>query len=83
MTHPARSTVNVTTPSDREIVLTRAIVAPRDPVFEVWTKPEHVRHWWGWRSSEMIVCEADVRPGGSWRYVSREENGIEVPFTGV
>src|SRR5262249_48724941 len=83
MTHPARSTVNVTTPSDREIVLTRAIVAPRDPVFEVWTKPEHVRHWWGWRSSQMIVCEADVRPGGSWRYVTREENGVEVPFTGV
>lgn len=31
----------------------------------------------------MIVCEADVRPGGSWRYVTREENGVEVPFTGV
>jgi len=83
MTDPARSTLNVTTPSDREIVLTRAFDAPRDLVFEVWTKPEHVRHWWGWRSSEMIVCEADVRPGGSWRYVTREKNGVEVPFTGV
>jgi uncharacterized protein YndB with AHSA1/START domain len=42
-----------------------------------------VRHWWGWRTSTMITCEADVRPGGSWRYVTREENGMEVPFTGV
>lgn len=83
MTGPGKSALKVTTPSDREIVLTRAFDAPRDLVFEVWTRPEHVRHWWGWRSSEMLVCEADVRPGGSWRYVTREENGVEVPFTGV
>jgi uncharacterized protein YndB with AHSA1/START domain len=83
MTDPASSTLQVTTPSDREIAITRAFDAPRDLVFEAWTKPEHVRHWWGWRSSTMIVCEADVRPGGSWRYVTREENGVEVPFTGV
>jgi uncharacterized protein YndB with AHSA1/START domain len=83
MTDPARPTLKVATPSDREIVLTRAFDAPRDLVFEAWTKPEHVRHWWGWRSSTMVQCEADVRPGGSWRYVTREANGVEVPFTGV
>ncbi len=83
MTQHASSTLQVTTPSDREIVMTRAFDAPRELVFEAWTRPEHVRHWWGWRSSTMIVCEADVRPGGSWRYVTREENGMEVPFTGV
>lgn len=82
MTQPA-TTLQVTTPSDLEIVMTRAFDAPRDLVFEVWTKPEHVRHWWGPRSSSMIHCEADVRPGGSWRYVTREENGDEVPFCGV
>ena len=77
------STLTVTTPSDREIVMTRAFDGPRDLVFDVWTKPEHVRHWWGWRTSTMIHCEADVRPGGRWRYVTREQNGMEVPFTGV
>lgn len=82
MTEPV-TTLQVTTPSDLEIVMTRAFDAPRDLVFEVWTKPEHVRHWWGLRSSSMIHCEADVRPGGSWRYVTREENGDEVPFRGV
>jgi uncharacterized protein YndB with AHSA1/START domain len=83
MTDPASSALTVTTPSDREIVLTRAFDAPRDLVFEAWTRPEHVRHWWGWRSSTMVQCEAEVRPGGSWRYVTREKNGAEVPFTGV
>jgi uncharacterized protein YndB with AHSA1/START domain len=83
MTNPAGATLTISTPSDREIVMTRAFDAPRDLVFEAWTNPEHVRHWWGRRSSTMIHCEADVRPGGSWRYVTREENGMEVPFTGV
>jgi uncharacterized protein YndB with AHSA1/START domain len=82
MTQPA-DTLQVTTSSDREIVLTRAFDAPRDLVFEAWTNPEHVRHWWGLRSSAMVLCEAAVRPGGSWRYVTKEQNGVEVPFTGV
>jgi uncharacterized protein YndB with AHSA1/START domain len=82
MTQPA-GTLQVTTPSDQEIVLTRAFDAPRDLVFEAWTNPEHVRHWWGLRSSTMLVCEADVRPGGSWRYVTTGSEGADVPFTGV
>ena len=82
MTQPG-TTLQVTTPSDREIVLTRAFDAPRDLVFEAWTNPEHVRHWWGLRESTMLLCEADVRPGGSWRYVTTAQDGAEVPFTGV
>jgi len=58
MTNPAGATLKVSTPSDREIVVTRAFDAPRDLVFEAWTKPEHVRHWWGWRSSTMVYGEA-------------------------
>ncbi|MEP7106198.1 MAG: SRPBCC family protein [Chloroflexota bacterium] len=77
------NTLQVTTPTDREIVMTRVFDAPRELVFKAWTEPEHVRHWWGLRSSNMIVCEGDVRPGGTWRYVTKEENGEEVPFTGA
>ncbi len=82
MTQPAH-TLEVTTPSDREIVMTRSFDAPRELVFEAVTKPEHVRHWWGLRSATMLVCEADVRPGGAWHYVTTAENGDEVPFKGV
>jgi len=82
MTQSAK-TLQVTTPSDREVVLTRAFDAPRELVFEAWTNPEHVRHWWGLRESTMLLCEADVRPGGSWRYVTTAQDGAEVPFTGV
>jgi uncharacterized protein YndB with AHSA1/START domain len=82
MTQSAK-TLQVTTPSDREVVFTRAFDAPRELVFEAWTNPEHVRHWWGLRESTMLLCEADVRQGGSWRYVTTAEDGAEVPFTGV
>jgi uncharacterized protein YndB with AHSA1/START domain len=79
----ANTTLQITTPSDREIAMTRAFDAPRELVFEAWTNPEHVRHWWGGHGATIVTCEADVRPGGVWRYVTRSENGEELPFTGV
>lgn len=79
----ANTTLQITTPSDREIAMTRAFDAPRELVFEAWTNPEHVRQWWGPHGATIVTCEADVRPGGSWRYVTRSESGEEIPLTGV
>jgi len=79
----ANTTLQITTPSDREIAMTRAFDAPRELVFEAWTNPQHVRHWWGPRTATIVTCEADVRPGGVWRYVTRSESGEEIPLTGV
>jgi uncharacterized protein YndB with AHSA1/START domain len=77
-------TFTVTTPSDREIHMTRLFDAPRRLVFEAMTKPEHVKQWWG-RLGEgysVPVCEIDFRPGGAWRFVNRHPNG-EAVFYGV
>ena len=78
------STMTVTTPTDREIVVTRAFDAPRRLVFEAWTDPRHVPHWMlgpeGWT---MPVCEIDLRPGGAWRFVWRRNDGSEMEMTGV
>jgi uncharacterized protein YndB with AHSA1/START domain len=77
-------TFKVTTPSDREITLTRLFDAPRRLVFEAMTKPEHVRRWWGILDERysVILCEIDLRPGGAWRYVGRGPKG-EFAFRGV
>ncbi|HEX2031362.1 MAG TPA: SRPBCC family protein [Actinomycetota bacterium] len=61
----------VTTPSNREIVVTRTFDAPRDLVFEAHTSCEHLGHWWGPRKYEIADCEVDFRPGGAWRIVHR------------
>lgn len=73
----------ITTPSDREIMMTRVFDAPRELVFKAWTEPEHLKQWWGPRSHEMILCEADLRPGGAYRMVLRGPKGHEYPFRGV
>lgn len=75
----------VSTPSDREIQVTRDFHAPRQLVFDAFTKPELVRRWLlgppGW---SMPVCEIDLRVGGSYRYIWKQEsNGTEMGMGGV
>lgn len=77
-------TFKTTTPSDREICMTRLFDAPRALVFEAMTKPEHVRRWWGILDDKhsVTVCEIDLRPGGAWKFVGRGPQG-DVTFYGV
>jgi uncharacterized protein YndB with AHSA1/START domain len=78
-TSPATS---LAMPSDREIVITRAFDAPRKLVFETLTRPEHVKRWYGPRRFSVVVCEIDLRVGGTWRYVLRDADGSEYGFSG-
>jgi uncharacterized protein YndB with AHSA1/START domain len=78
---PSGNKLTVTTPSDREIVMTRLFDAPRDLVFEAHTSCEHMSNWWGPRKYEIADCDVDFRPGGAWRIVHRAE-GEEHVFSG-
>ena len=71
------------TPSDREIVITRVFAAPRRRVFEALTDPEHVPHWYGPRGWTLPVCAIDFRPGGAWRFVCRGPDGTDMGMRGV
>jgi uncharacterized protein YndB with AHSA1/START domain len=71
----------ITLPSDTEILITRAFDAPADLVFKAFTTPELVKRWWGFETSEWLVCDIDLRVGGQWRYVVRD-NDMEVAFHG-
>lgn len=73
----------VTTPSEREIVITRVFDAPRALVFDAWTKPEHVAHWWDPSGMPLAVCEIDLRPDGSFRFVNGGPDGAKYPFAGT
>jgi len=77
-------TVTITTPGDRQIVVTRLFDAPRTLVFEAWTKPEHVAHWWDPSGAQLLVCEIDLRPNGAFRFVNRAHDGGEGhSFSGI
>jgi uncharacterized protein YndB with AHSA1/START domain len=71
----------ITLPSDTEHLVTRVFDAPADLVFKAFTTPELVKRWWGFETSEWLVCEIDLREGGQWRYVIRERD-LEVGFHG-
>ncbi|HEU0051857.1 MAG TPA: SRPBCC family protein [Longimicrobium sp.] len=71
----------VTLPSETEILVTRVFDAPAELVFRAWTTPALVKRWWGFETSEWVVCEVDLRVGGRWRWVIREKE-FEVGFHG-
>ena len=83
MTISLQREMTITTPSDREIVMTRVFNAPARILFDMWTKPEHVRKWYGVRSTTVTVCDIDLRVGGAWRWVVTKPNGLEIAFSGV
>jgi uncharacterized protein YndB with AHSA1/START domain len=77
-------TLEVTTPTEREIVMTRVFDAPRNLVFDAHARPELLKRWLlgppGW---EMTVCTVDLKVGGAYRYVWRNAEGTEMGMGGV
>lgn len=69
---------------EREIVATRAFDAPRELVFEAWTRPDLVKRWlYGPEEWRLAVCEIDLRVGGAARFVWRHNDGREMGMSGV
>jgi uncharacterized protein YndB with AHSA1/START domain len=78
-----RAGAQVALPTDREIVITRTFDAPPPRVFEMWTRSEHVTHWWDPSGVPLAVCDIDLRPGGTFRFVHGGSSGVGHAFTGV
>jgi uncharacterized protein YndB with AHSA1/START domain len=76
-------TLQVTTPSDREIVLKRVFDAPRRLVWDAFTRPELLKRWFGPRGWSLVVCEVDLRVGGGFRFVLRGPDGTDMGMRGV
>ncbi len=77
-------TFALATPTDRSIEIRREFAAPRHLLWEVWTRPELLRRWYGgpsgWRLDE---CDIDLRVGGAWCYLIRHETGRTMLLRGV
>jgi uncharacterized protein YndB with AHSA1/START domain len=81
---PLKNTIKVTTPGDREVVVTRTFDAPRHLVWDAMSKPELIQRWLlgppGWT---MTVCEEDRKVGGTYRWAWRGPDGQELAMHGV
>ena len=75
--------VTVTLPSETEIRFTCFFRRSRQILFEAWTRPEHIRHWWGCHGASISTCKIDLRIGGSWKILLRMTDGSGHSFHGV
>ncbi len=78
-TNPTKNSTNVERKSDRELVVTRTFNGPAQIVFDAWTKPELLKRWWAPKSFgiSFVSCEADVRTGGTYRFVFKHPSAPE------
>lgn len=65
--------------SDREIIITREVDAPRELVWEAFSNPKHVVNWWGPVGFTTTIEEMDFRPGGTWKHVMHGPDGTNYP----
>ena len=75
--------LEVTKPSDREIVLTRTFAAARQTVFDALTQANHIVHWMKPTIMPLVSCEVDLRAGGSFRYVFQRPRGAKIEVRGA
>ena len=83
MTPDRHGTAIVEFPNDLEVLVTRKFDAPIDLLFDVLTKPEHVRKHIAPFGEEVTVCEIDLRVGGEYHIVFVTADGIECSFRGT
>ncbi len=69
--------------SDREIIITRLIDAPRELVWDAMTKPEHIVHWWGPNGFTNTLEKMDFRVGGEWHHIMHGPDGRDYPNRSV
>ena len=65
--------------ANRELTISRLLKAPPELVWEVWTKPEHLTHWWGPVGFSTTTHEINVKPGGVWRFMMHGPDGRDYP----
>lgn len=76
-------TLQVTTSGDNEIIMTRVFDAPREMVFDAFSKPELLRRWFGPRGWSLMECTVDLRVGGGFRFVLRGPEGQTMGMRGT
>jgi len=83
MTTTRHGSATLEFPSDTEMLVTRQFDASAELLFDVLTKPEHVRVWFTGGDEQLEVCEIDLRPGGEYRYAGVFPDGVRCSFHGT
>lgn len=63
--------------AERELTISRLLNAPRELVWEVWTKAEHIKNWWGPTGFTNTIFSMEVKPGGVWDFIMHGPDGTD------
>ena len=64
-----------------DLMVERVVQVSPERAWAAWTESEHVRQWYAPAPGEISECEIDLRPGGVFRFVPRQPDGVERPMT--
>jgi uncharacterized protein YndB with AHSA1/START domain len=63
--------------SARELCITATLNAPVEMAWNVFTKPEHIQHWWGPAGFTNTISTMEVKPGGNWEFIMHGPDGTD------
>src|SRR4051812_1372623 len=70
-------------PTDRDLVISRVLNAPREKVYRAWTEPELIKQWFTPPPYKTVFAQTDVRAGGSSTITMQSPEGVDMPNSGV
>ena len=68
--------------ADDELLISRTFDAPAALLFDLWSKPEHMKRWMGPEGFECPEAEIDFRVGGAYRGMIRSKEHGDTWFAG-
>jgi uncharacterized protein YndB with AHSA1/START domain len=68
--------------TNHTIKFERTLTASREQVFDAWTRPEHLKHWWDPTGAPLSECLVDLRPGGAFKFTN-QDSAHSPPFSGT
>jgi uncharacterized protein YndB with AHSA1/START domain len=77
MTTPGQDGAPVAATTDREVVISRVIDAPRELVFEAFTDVRHLSQWWGPEGFRTTTRSFEFRVGAAWDFVMHGPDGTD------
>lgn len=71
--------ITTTITEGKTLTVKRTLNAPGELVWEVWTKPEHIVHWWGPTGFTTTSRQMNLQPGGTWKFMMHGPDGRDYP----
>ena len=60
-----------------QIGIERILNAPISLVWQMWTEPEHIQHWWGPNGFSNTISKMEVKNDGEWKFVMHGADGTD------